>query len=42
MGRQQENEMSGSLLKLSLTLRNGLIEGSISGFPEDFYFIQVS
>lgn len=42
MGRQQENEMSGSLLKLSLTLRNGLIEGSVSGFPEDFYFIQVS
>lgn len=40
MGRQQGNEMSGCLLKLAL--RNGLIEGSVSGFPEDFYFIQVS
>lgn len=36
------NEMSCSLLKLSLCLRNGLIEGSVSGFPEDFYVIQVS
>lgn len=42
MGRQQGNEMSGCLLKLALSLRNGLIEGSVSGFPEDFCFIQVS
>lgn len=36
-GRKQKNEMSSSLLKLSLSLRNGLTE-----FPEDFYFTQVS
>lgn len=42
MERQQGNEMSGSLLKLSLSLRNGLIEGSVSAFPGDFCFTQVS
>lgn len=42
MGGQQGNEMSGSLLKLSLSLQNGLLEGSVSGFPEDLCFIQMS
>lgn len=39
---QQGNEMSCSLLKESHSLRNGLIEGSVSRFPEDFCFIQGS
>lgn len=33
--------MSARLLKLSLSLGSGLIEGSVSPFPEGFCFIQV-
>lgn len=41
-GKKVENETSSSLLKPLLRLRDGLIEGSVSVFPKDFYFIQVS